>query len=594
MSEIRKLAAILAADVVGYSRLAGSDEDRTLARLRALRSDLIDPTIAVHTGRVVKRTGDGTLVEFRSVVDAVRCAIEVQNGMVERNAGVPLERRIEFRVGIHVGDVVEESDGDLMGDGVNIAARLEGICGAGGICLSEDAYRQVRDKIKEEFVDLGEQNLKNIVRPMRAYSLRSGHDSTRADGSTTDAPFPGPSLPDKPSIAVLPFQNMSGDPEQEYFADGIAEDLITELSRVKWFFVIARNSSFTYKGRTVDAKQAGRELGVRYLLEGSVRKVGDRVRITGQLIEAETGRHVWADRFDGWLEDLFELQDRITEAIVGAVEPTLKLAELERMREKPTESLAAYDLCLRALPNINSVITTRKFNDDALGLFYRAIALDPHYSLAKALAAYAYVLRKSQHWSTNEEDSEGIRLAFEALDEHGDHPTTLACAGHALAYLGKRYDASIRAMDRASALGGSSWRVLTSNGWVRNYICDAEAALPSFERGMRLSPVDPEIGFSLSGVATSHLIAERYADALTVGNQAIDASPTWMTCYRVVAFALVELGRIEEARAIGRKMLALSPRFSVALYRSTGTFNDAKFFDRYCGALLKAGVPADA
>jgi adenylate cyclase len=312
MTESRKLAAILAADVVGFSRLTGLDEDRTLARLRALRSDLIDPTIAVHNGRVVKRTGDGALVEFRSVVDAVRCAIEVQNAMVERNAGVPSDRQIEFRIGIHLGDVVEESDGDLMGDGVNIAARLEGIAQPGAICLSEDAYRQVRARLDLEVSDLGQTQLKNIVDPVRVYSLRVGLPA-QAQPSTPIAPVQAaneekptasPALPDKPSIAVLPFQNMSGDPEQEYFVDGMVEDIITGLSRIKWLFVIARNSSFTYKGKSVDVRHVGRELGVRYVLEGGVRKAGNRLRITAQLIEAETGAHLWADRFDGALDDV--------------------------------------------------------------------------------------------------------------------------------------------------------------------------------------------------------------------------------------------------------------------------------------------------
>jgi adenylate cyclase len=338
--ETRKLAAILAADVVGYSRLAGSDEDRTLARLRALRSDLIDPTIAVHNGRVVKRTGDGSLVEFRSVVDAVRCAIEVQNGMVERNAGLPPERRIEFRVGIHVGDVVEESDGDLMGDGVNIAARLEGIAKPGAICLSEDAYRQVKSRLDHPVSDLGPTKLKNIAEPVRVYSLE------------VSVPVKRLALPDKPSIAVLAFQNMSGDPEQEYFADGVVEEIITGLSRIKWLFVIARNSSFIYKGKAVDVRQVGRELGVRYVLEGAVRKAGDRVRITAQLLEAKTGAHLWADRYDGKLEEVFDLQDQITEKVVGVVEPNLQQSEIERAKRKRPENLDAYDLYLRALPRI--------------------------------------------------------------------------------------------------------------------------------------------------------------------------------------------------------------------------------------------------
>ena len=311
MSETRKLAAILAADVVGYSRLAGSDEDRTLAQLRALRSDLIDPTISVHSGRVVKRTGDGTLVEFRSVVDAVRCAIEVQNGMVERNAGVPPDRRIEFRIGIHIGDIVEESDGDLMGDSVNIAARLEGIAEPNGIYLSGAAYEQVRDKLKEEFEDLGDKELKNIARPVRAYRVALSRHTAREP--IVSALSGGKlALPDKPSIAVLAFQNMSGDPEQEYFGDGIAEDIITALSKLRGLFVIARNSTFAYKGKAPDIRQVARELGVRYILEGSVRKAGERLRVSGQLIDAASGNHIWAERYDRPTTDIFALQDEIT------------------------------------------------------------------------------------------------------------------------------------------------------------------------------------------------------------------------------------------------------------------------------------------
>jgi len=302
MSETRKIAAILFADIVGYSRLAGADEDRTLARLRGLRSDLIDPAIAAHHGRIVKRTGDGALVEFRSVVDAVRCGIEVQNGMVERNAGLPPERRIEFRIGIHLGDVVEESDGDLMGDGVNIAARLEGIAKPGAICLSEDAYRQVKSRLDLAVSDLGPTQLKNIAEPVRVYSLEVGVPAPAKPAPQAEPATPETSvrlaLPDKPSIAVLAFQNMSGDPEQEYFADGMVEEIITGLSRIKWLFVIARNSSFVYKGKAVDVRQVGRELGVRYVLEGAVRKAGNRVRIAVQLIDAADGAQTWSNRFE--------------------------------------------------------------------------------------------------------------------------------------------------------------------------------------------------------------------------------------------------------------------------------------------------------
>ena len=399
IGESRKLAAILAADVVGYSRLASEDEDRILARLRALRSDLIDPIIAVHKGRVVKRTGDGALVEFRSVVDAVRCAIEVQNGMVERNAGVPPERRIEFRIGIHLGDVVEESDGDLMGDGVNIASRLEGVATPGCICLSEDAYRQVRARLDLAVSDLGETNLKNIAEPMRVYSLQVGVAAQAKP--MIQVPPPGDlsarlTMPAKPSIAVLPFNNMSGDPEQEYFVDGMVEDIITALSRFNQLFVIARNSTFTYKGRAVDVRQVAKELGVRYVLEGGVRKSGKRMRITGQLIDAATGAHLWADRFDGDLEDVFDLQDKITANVVGAIEPTMRKAEIDRARRKPVENLDAYDLYLRALPHVYAM----RPDENLLGINFlnKAIDFEPTFAAALAHAAWCYEQRISRGW----------------------------------------------------------------------------------------------------------------------------------------------------------------------------------------------------
>jgi TolB-like protein/class 3 adenylate cyclase len=322
--------------IVGFSRMTGVDEDRTLARLSALRSDLIDPTVVIHNGRVFKRTGDGVLIEFRSVVDAVRCASEVQNAMIERNAGVPAERRIEFRIGIHLGDVVEESDGDLMGDGVNIAARLEGVAQPGAICLSEDAYRQVKARVDLAVSDLGPTLLENIAEPVRAYSLQVGVPA-QAKPASPQASEPHAlalALPDRTSIAVLPFQNMSGDPEQEYFADGMVEDIITGLSRIKWLFVIARNSSFIYKGKAVDVRQVGRELGVRYVLEGGVRKAGNRIRVTAQLLDAETGAHLSAERYDGGSDDIFDLQDQITDRVVGIVEPSLQRSEIERSRRK--------------------------------------------------------------------------------------------------------------------------------------------------------------------------------------------------------------------------------------------------------------------
>jgi adenylate cyclase len=346
MIERRKLAAILAADVVGFSRLAGADEDRTLARLRALRSDLIDPTIAVHNGRVVKRTGDGALVEFRSVVDAVRCALEIQNAMVERNAGVPAERRIEFRIGIHLGDVVEEADGDLMGDGVNIAARLEGMAKPGAICLSEDAFRQVRARLDLSVSDLGATQLKNIAEPLRVYSLEVGLPA-EAKPAPAESVAPAPVMPDRPSIAVLPFHNMSGDPEQEYFADGISEDIITALSKLSQLFVIARNSSFTFKGKHVHVREIGKTLGVRYVLEGSVRKAGARVRITAQLIDATNDGHLWAERFDRELTDIFAVQDDVTRQIVAALSLNLTQGDQRRIQAGQTGNMEAFDCFLR-------------------------------------------------------------------------------------------------------------------------------------------------------------------------------------------------------------------------------------------------------
>jgi adenylate cyclase len=343
----RRLAAILAADVAGYSRLMGLDEEGTLRDLKAHRRTLIEPKVAEHRGRIVKTTGDGALVEFTSVVDAVRCAIEVQRAMAAHNDGVPPDRRIEFRFGIHQGDIIID-DGDIFGDGVNLAARLEGLAAPGGICVSRTVRDEVRDKLDVAFDDLGEQQVKNIARPVRAFAVRVGERAA----TVSPAEKPPLPLPDKPSIAVLPFQNMSGDPEQDYFADGMVEDIITGLSRIKWLFVIARNSTFVYKGRTADVKQVARELGVRYVLEGSVRKLGNRVRIASQLIDATNAAHVWAERYDRALDDIFALQDELTMSVVGAIEPTLRQAEVERARRKRPDSLDAYDLYLRALPNV--------------------------------------------------------------------------------------------------------------------------------------------------------------------------------------------------------------------------------------------------
>jgi TolB-like protein/class 3 adenylate cyclase len=388
----RRLAAVLAADVAGYSRLMGANEEGTLSRLKAVRKALIDPAIASHRGRIVKTTGDGMLVEFASAVDAVRSSAKVQRGMAEQNAALPQDQRIEFRIGIHVGDIIID-DNDIFGDGVNIAARLEGIAEPGGICISDDAQRQVRGKVDIAFEDMGSQTLKNIVEPMRTWRVQLGRPAA-AQQVSDESQAPVLALPDKPSIAVLPFQNMSGDPEQEYFADGMVEDIITALSKFKSLFVIARNSSFTYKGKAVGIKQVGRELGVHYVLEGSVRKAGGRARIAGQLIDAATGTHLWADRFEGPLDDIFELQDSVTRSVVGAIAPRLIEASEAAAIRKPLERWDSYDHYLRALPlfyqgqgDLASLIEAQK-------IFRKIISSDVRFAPAYACMALSVSQKK--------------------------------------------------------------------------------------------------------------------------------------------------------------------------------------------------------
>ncbi len=563
MAETRKLAAILAADVVGYSRLAGADEDRTLARLRALRSDLIDPTIAVHNGRVVKRTGDGSIVEFRSVVDAVRCAIEVRNGMVERNAGVPPERRIEFRIGIHLGDVVEESDGDLMGDGINIAARLEGIAKPGAICLSEDAYRQVKSRLDLAVSDLGPTQLKNIAEPARVYSLEVGVPAPAKPAPRAEPATPETSvrlaLPDKPSIAVLAFQNMSGDPEQEYFADGMVEEIITGLSRIKWLFVIARNSSFVYKGKAVDVRQVGRELGVRYVLEGAVRKAGNRVRITAQLLEAETGAHLWADRYDGKLEDVFDLQDQITENVVGVVEPSLRQSEIKRSRRKRPENLDAYDLYLRALPHMTSVMPPDA--RIAAGYLEDALRLDPNYAAAHAFLAWCHEICFMRGGFDEADKTAGLRHARIAIASGTDDATALAVAGFVIGYLSKDHKAALSAIERALSLNPSSAAALYWGALIHAYSGNYAAATTHANRALRLSPFDPVAFVAQAALGHVAVHEARYDEAASHYAKAVQANPHFSTLYFAQAAALALAGRLEEARPIVGQLLELAPGF---------------------------------
>ena len=590
MVETRKLAAVLAADVVGFSRMAGADEDRTLARLRALRSDLIDPTIAVHNGRMVKRTGDGAIVEFRSVVEAVRCGIEIQSSMVERNTGLPPERRIEFRIGIHLGDVVEESDGDLMGDGVNIAARLEGVAQPGAICLSEDAYRQVKSRLELAISDLGETRLKNIAEPMRVYSLQAG-GVVVAKPAVNGAAAGGLALPDKPSIAVLPFQNMSGDPEQEYFADGIVEDIITALSRFRQLFVIARNSSFVYKGRAVDVKQVSRELGVRYVLEGSVRKASNRIRITAQLIDATTAAHLWAERFDGGLEDVFELQDLVTARVVGEIAPKLEQAEIERAKHKPTESLDAYDHYLRGRENLNR--GNQESTEAALCNFARAIEIDPDFASAHAMAAWCYLWRKVNGWMVDrvEEITEGARLARHAIELGDDDALVLTRGGHALSHFVNDNDLGIALIDRALRLNPNLASACFLGGFLRVWNGDPESAKTYFDRAMRLSPFDPELYRMQAGLAIAHLFAKRFDAATALAEQVFRHLPSFLVAVGIIAAGHALAGRQKEAERAMNQLRTLDPMLRVSNLADWLPIRREQDFATFADGLRKAGLP---
>jgi TolB-like protein len=578
----RRLTAILAADVAGYSRLMGSDEEGTLAQLKAHRRALVDPKIAEHRGRVVKTSGDGLLVEFASVVDALRCAVEVQRGIAERNAEVPQDKRIEFRVGIHQGDIILDG-GDIFGDGVNVAARLESIADPGGICVSARVQEDARGKLEIAFEDIGEQQLKNIERPVRVYRVRlSGAGPSSR---------PALSLPDKPSIAVLPFQNMSGDPEQDYFADGIVEDIITALSRFQQLFVIARNSSFTYKGRAVDVKQVGRELGVRYVLEGSVRKAGNRVRITGQLVDALTGAHLWADRFEGGLEDIFDLQDNVTANVVGAIAPKLEQAEIERAKRKPTESLDAYDYFLRGMASLHQ--WTRESISEALSLFYRAIELDPNFASAYGMAAWGYVVRKNTGWMTDrkQETAELERLATQAARLGKEDAVALYTGGYALAQVDGQLDASAALLDRSLGLNPNLATAWFLSGWVRIYRGEPEMAIEHMARAMRLNPRDPLLVGMQNGTAAAHFLAGRYDEASSWAEKALREHPKHNPAMRMAAASHALAGRLAEAQEAMARMRRRDPALRVSNLADHVPFRRPEDLARYEEGLRKAGLP---
>src|ERR1700758_3000890 len=533
----------------------GADEEGTLAQLKAHRRDLLDPKINEHRGRIVKTTGDGLLVEFASVVDALQCATEIQAVMAERNTGIDTEKRLEFRMGVNVGDVVVE-DGDIFGDGVNVAARLEGLAEPGGICVSARVQEDVAGRLDLTFDDLGEQSLKNIARSVRIYRVRLTEAENTPESQPIDRARVLP-LPDKPSIAVLPFANMSGDPEQEYFADGMVEEIITALSRIRWLFVIARNSSFIYKGKSVGVKQVGRELGVRYVLEGSVRKGGNRVRITAQLIEADTGAHLWADRFDGSLEDVFDLQDKVAISVAGVIEPALQAAEVRRSAARPTHDITAYDLYLRALATYYPITKERLL--EAVELLHQAIAIDPYCGPALSLAAMCQMRLVREGWDEKPETAgKGVDLARQSLQVAGDDPAILANAAFVLANFGEDIGAMTALVDRALTLTPSFSRGWVLGGVLRLWAGQHDLAIEHAETALRLSPRE-RTGTPLSLIGEAHFYKREFEEAAGKLLLTVQENPGYPHSYRVLAACYAHMGRLDEARAIIARLRGLTP-----------------------------------
>ncbi len=579
---LRRLAAILVADVVGYSRFMEADEVAALAALRHLRSEVIEPLVKEHSGRIVKTMGDGVLVEFASAVNAVNCAVAVQARMTDSPA--PAAGWLSLRIGINLGDVVEE-DSDIYGDGVNVATRLEALSPPGGICIAANVHEAVSGKINLAVDDLGERQLKNIARPVRAYVLRKS-----ADGRPRVAP-PPLSLPDKPSIAVLAFENLSGEPEQVYFADGIVEEIITALSRIKWLFVIARNSSFAYRGRRVDVKQIGAELGVRYVLQGSVRKSGSRVRINGQLIDASTGLQIWADRFDGELADVFDLQDQVTMRVVGEISPKLEEAEIERALRKPTDNLDAYQCHMRGMAGFYRL--TEEGNREALDQFYRAIDIDPNFASAVAMAARTYAQRKAFGWpqARSDEGAEVERLARRAASLGKDDAVALTMAGIALAYSLGDLDSGDLLINRAVSLNPNLASAWFFSGWVKVWLGESATALDRLARAMRLSPQDPNMYNMHAATAGAHFIAGNYVQAMSSAAAAVEDQPNYVLANSLLAASAGHCGDASTARnALGR-LLHLVPQLHVK--RITDLFPARRDEDvaRLAEGLRKAGLP---
>jgi TolB-like protein/class 3 adenylate cyclase/Tfp pilus assembly protein PilF len=585
----RRLAAILAADVVGYSRLMGRDENGTLARFKGHLTERFEPTLARHGGRLVKLTGDGALVEFTSAAGALGAAVEFQQAMAEANRDQATDAAMVFRIGVHLGDLIVEDD-DIHGDDVNIAVRLEAQAPPGGIVISRTVREAVAGRLKATFEDLGSPALKNIERPIQAFRVAwEAADWTIPERVTTAMPTDGRPLPDKPSIAVLPFQNMSGDPEQDYFVDGLVEEIITGLSRSKALFVIARNSSFTYKGRAVDVRQIGRELGVRYVLEGSVRKAGDRLRITGQLIEAANAVHLWADRFDGDLADIFELQDQITTQVIGAIAPRVELAEIERARRKTT-NLDAYDYYLRAWAAMYRY--SREGSQEALALLEKAIDLDPEFALAYATEAVCYFIRRAFSWSVDPayEAAEGERTARRAMELDSSDARVLTFYAQTLIYIAGRLDEAVSCLDQAIRADPNYANAWMWRGNTKSYLGDAERAIEDLEQALRLSPLDSTLWIAQTGMANAHFLRGRYEEALSWVSAALRQRPNSLSALRVAIAANALAGHLDMARQMVDRYRELDPTVRLAKMREWWWFRGGEDVEKYLKGFRLAGM----
>jgi adenylate cyclase len=567
---------ILAADVVGYSALMERADEATYAEIGRLRREVIDPGLRRYQGRLIKTTGDGIFAEFASPVSAVRCAAEIQDQLA--NAAGP----IQLRIGVNLGDVIVDDQGDVYGDGINIAARLEALADPGGILISGKVHGEVEGKLDAAFEDRGEQQLKNISKPVGAYAVRAG-----AHTAITERLSAAPPLPDKPSIAVLPFQNMSGDPEQEYFADGMVEEIITALSRFKWLFVIARNSSFAFRGRAVDIKEVGRRLGVRYVLEGSVRKASGKVRIAGQLIDAVTGAHIWADKFERDLTDIFALQDEVSVAVVSAIQPKLLQTEIEMATRRPPENLTAYDLCLRARQK--SYLRSREGFAECLQLAHRALDLDPRSVFAAVLAAHAHLNNVALGFAIDPQfdRNEAVRLVRLALSLDENDDRALRVAGFLAAFLDGDNETAIDFIERAVASNPNEPNTWRDRGWIYKIAGWYEEAIQSFEHGVRLSPLDPRLHNNLAGIGVTLIELRRFDEAVAVSKKALRQNSSDGVASRGLASALAHLGRDIEAREAAARLLEVDPAFTISGWIARGGQSNARLLIE---GLRKAGL----